>query len=445
MRLTALAALVAALAALPAPAREAIEECLGGNTPFAVIRRTIRLADCEEGLRYLASDELQGRDTGSKGHAAAAKWVAEQFEKSSLEPVGDDQTYFQNWKWGKRGTMNVVGFLPGKTDEVVVVGAHLDHVGMGAPNPFSGRMHNRKAGDDQIFNGADDNASGSTAVVEMARALAALGTKPRRGILFILFSGEEKGLLGAAHYVKNPIFPLEKTAAMFNLDMVGRNKDGECMVLGADCSPELKDALDRANAQAGLKLAVKTTGIFAASDQWVFYQKKVPVLFFTTGGHPEYHTELDHADLINFGKVEAIAELVSLIALDVAGAKEKPSFQEIKGLAGMMGGGKPKLGVTPAGLDADQADELGLGPKEGGVLLNDVMEGLPAKKAGLRPGDVVVKWEGKTLPRDGALFDFRSRIQRAKPGSTVEIEVIRDGKRKKVKVTFEMEEKEESK
>jgi len=413
--------------------RELLASGLHPGSPLAAIRRSITWDSCREGVEFLASDALLGRDTGSDGHRAAAEWAAKRFESFGLKPVGDDGGWFQNWKWARRKTMNVVALLEGETDEVVVVGAHLDHVGHGDPGIFSGRIPNPLAGEDRIYNGADDNASGSDALVHIAQALAALGKKPRRGVLFILFSGEEKGLLGSSHYLANPIVPLEKTVAMLNFDMVGRNKDRECAVLGAQCSPELGRAVLRANRGIGMKLDVPTDStptIFMQSDQFTFYQKRIPCLFFTTGGHTEYHTALDHADRINVGKIEDIAELGALLALGIAEDRQRPTWLPISGLG-------PKLGVTPQPLAGAQLQALGLRENEGGVRLASLMDNFPAKNAGLQVGDIVIAFDGKPLPRENTLEAFRKAITKVKAGGSQEVTVIRNTKRLTVTVQYE--------
>jgi hypothetical protein len=411
--------------------REILEAELHPGTPLAKIRAQITFDDCRDTVFWLADDERGGRDTGSEGHGKAAQFVADRMAEAGLQPAGDDQGWFQRWKFGRRQTMNVVGLLPGETDEIVVVGAHLDHVGTGAAGFLTGRMPHPLAGDDKIYNGADDNASGSTAVLMMACALGRMKAKPRRGILFTFFSGEEKGLLGSRYYCEHPLFPLEKTVAMLNFDMVGRNKDHECEVLGKDVSPELAEMLDAANLKTGLKLSVpeKSPIMWMQSDQWSYYQAKVPCLFFTTGGHGQYHTALDHPDLINHGKIEEIAELGALLALDVANDDGKYSCNKLS-----LG---PKLGVTPQPLADAQLAALGLKEKEGGVLLAQIQKGMPAEKAGLKAGDVVIAFDGKSLPRKNTLEAFRKKIQDAKPGSEQKVTVIRNTKRETYVVTYE--------
>lgn len=413
---------------------EELDAVLRPGSTLASIRRFIRFDACNEAVRYLASDELEGRDTGSEGHLKAAKWAADRFADAGLKPVGDDDTYFQNWKFGKKPTLNVVAFLPGETDEVVVVGAHLDHVGKGQSGGWTGRMLHPLAGADVIYNGADDNASGSAAVVEMGCALARLKAKPRRGILFMLFSGEEKGLVGSKYYVDHPIFPLKKTVAMINFDMVGRNADHEMDVFGKDGSPELGEAVERVNARFGMKLKMpaKSPGVFMQSDQYSFHPKGIPSLFFTSGMHTEYHTALDHPDLINVGKVEEIAELGAALALDVANMEERPTWRKID-----LG---PRLGVQPAEVSATKRAELGLEKTEGAVSLASVTPNYAAARAGLKAKDVIIAIDGKPLPAEGTMDAFRERILES---DKQVFTVIRDGKRIEVNVNYEAPKKDE--
>ncbi len=220
-------------------------------------------------------------------------------------------------------TRNVVGFLEGSDrslkDEIVVVGAHYDHVGW---------MRSLVAGQDSIFNGADDNASGTTGVLEVAKAFAAGKMRPKRSLLFITFAGEELGLLGSQAYVRSPTLTLEKTAAMLNMDMIGRNGPDTVSIGGTTRSPDLVAINERANKQVGLTLMYNIEKDFFRSDQASFAQKKIPVLFYHTGEHADYHKVSDNPEKIDTEKLSKIARLVFLTAWEIANVETRPAYIE---------------------------------------------------------------------------------------------------------------------
>ncbi len=223
---------------------------------------------------------------------------------------------------------NVIGVLDGNgplAQETIVVGAHYDHVGYGGPGSLAPGVH-------AIHNGADDNASGTAMVMEMARRLARRGEPLPRRIVFIAFSGEERGLLGSKYYVEHPLFPLDKTVAMFNFDMVGRlNTKHELIVYGAPTLEGL-DALvtDLARSQdLKAKIVPDTSSEFNASDHAWFYRKEIPVFFAFTGTHPDYHRPTDDTERINFEGMTRIANLSELLLLDMARRPERPHFKKL--------------------------------------------------------------------------------------------------------------------
>jgi Zn-dependent M28 family amino/carboxypeptidase len=214
---------------------------------------------------------------------------------------------------------NVAGWLPGTTadSEHVAIGAHFDHVGT---------KHATEAGQDTIYNGADDNASGTTGLLEVARAFTATNVRPRRGVLFLAFSGEEKGLFGSRAYVDHPLIGLEKCVAMVNMDMIGRNDPDSLELGGAGHSPELTALAVEMNKEAGFKIK-ETDEHTGRSDQASFSAKKIPVLFFFTGEHRDYHQVGDSADKINFDKLTRVATLCLRTAWEIAGSETKFSYR----------------------------------------------------------------------------------------------------------------------
>ena len=218
---------------------------------------------------------------------------------------------------------NVAGLLPGSDpvlrDEVVVAGAHYDHVGHQTGVP---------AEQDSIFNGADDNASGTSLLLALAEAAGSLEQAPKRSILFIAFAAEEKGLLGSRAYVDAPLFPLEKTVAMLNFDMVGRNSPDTVSVCGTTRSPDLIRINEEENRAVGLHLKYDIENLFMRSDQASFARHKIPFLFYSSNLHPDYHKVSDHADKINAEKIARIGRLGFRVLMRIADSSEYYRFTE---------------------------------------------------------------------------------------------------------------------
>jgi hypothetical protein len=317
--------------------------------------------------------------------------------------------------------LNVVALLPGsdpaRASEIVVVGAHYDHLGMGgdgslAPDAVA------------IHNGADDNASGTAALITVAEALAD-GPAPARPVLFVGFSGEEKGLLGSAHYVSDPTVPLDDAVAMVNMDMIGRLRENTLTVFGMVTAPEWEPMLTTLNAARAepFELALMPDG-FGPSDHSSFYGAGIPVLHFFTNTHTEYHRPEDDWQTLDARGLERIADFVGEITSTVAGAgvqvasltpvETEPPTPTAEGEAPSRGYG-PYFGSIPD-----------MTPSDFGVRLSGVREGSPAERAGLQAGDVIVRF-GDTDVTD--LYAFTYGLRDAAPGDRVEVEVERDGQR----------------
>ncbi|WP_298652965.1 M20/M25/M40 family metallo-hydrolase [uncultured Proteiniphilum sp.] len=208
---------------------------------------------------------------------------------------------------------NVIGWLKGSDpqlkDEFIIIGAHYDHIGISPkPNHLN----------DSIMNGADDNASGTAAVMAVAKAFAASGKKPARSVLFMLFTAEERGLIGSDYYTKNPLFPLEKTVAMINMDMVGRNGNDTAYVIGQQYNPGLAALINAAIPETGLKKEEMAMDLYRSSDYYPFYKKGISAIGLTSGLHSDYHGVGDNPDKINHLKVQKIAQLVYKVAWQIA-------------------------------------------------------------------------------------------------------------------------------
>lgn len=306
-------------------------------------------------------------------------------------------------------TANVVGLLEGGDptlkNEVVVIGAHMDHLGMGGPGSLSASKK------PEIHHGADDNASGTAGVMALAEYFSSLSTRPKRSLLFMAFSGEELGLLGSAHYVKDPILPLDRTVAMLNMDMIGRMVDNKLIVSGSGTSPAWNPLIDAVNSAANFNLAKSESG-FGASDQQSFYTAKIPVLFFFTGLHSDYHKPSDTADKINAVDEARVVQMVADCAARIADMPDRPAYQRI---AVAQDSGPARFRVS-LGSIPDYAAEVE------GVQLSGVRPGSPAEKAGLKAGDIIVKFGDKTVRN---VEEYTVALGAHKPGDRVDITVKR--------------------
>lgn len=314
---------------------------------------------------------------------------------------------------------NVLAYLPGKTDEYVIVGAHYDHLGYGNYDSLAPALIG------QIHPGADDNASGTAGVLELARMFAPLKGQLQRGILFASFAGEELGLLGSAHWVQSPTLPLDKAVAMLNLDMIGRIKDDKVYIGGVGTGSTLKSWVEQADANAGFKIEYSPGG-YSASDHTSFVTKRIPVVFFFSGLHSDYHKPSDTWDKINAASAAKLVDVVGKTALELASAPDRPAFVAVvedKPLAGAGGGYGPYFGSIPD-----------FGQVENGVKFSDVKPGSPAQKAGLKAGDILVQFGDKPIQN---LYDFTDALRRSKVGDVVEVTVLRDGRPVKASVQLE--------
>jgi hypothetical protein len=315
---------------------------------------------------------------------------------------------------------NVVGFLEGRDptlkNELVVIGAHFDHLGLGGDNSLAPK----KVG--EIHNGADDNASGTAGVLELAQAFAANRAELKRGLLFMAFSGEEEGLLGSNYYTKNPLLPLDRTVAMINMDMIGRMRDNKLMVQGLGTSPQWKPLVERLNQEAKFEIKPGEDGT-GPSDHSSFYLKNLPVLFFFTGVHEDYHKPSDDVDKINTTDEARVVQFVYNIAKEITALPARPTFTKTAGTQRETRGFRVSLGTIP-----DYAEQVE------GLKLSGVREGSPAEKAGLKAGDVIVRL-GKIEVKN--IYDYTFALGELKGGEEVEVEVLRDGRRVTVKVVPE--------
>jgi aminopeptidase YwaD len=311
----------------------------------------------------------------------------------------------------KRTVHNVLAYWPGQTDEYVILGAHYDHLGLGQQNSLAPSQ----AG--TVHPGADDNASGTAGIVELARLFASGGTH-RRGFLFLCFAGEEEGLLGSAYYAAHPSKPLANAVAMINMDMIGRLKDNKVYIGGVATGSTFKPMVDKATRQVGFEADQSEVGGYGASDHTSFTGRQVPTLFFFSGLHGDYHKPSDTWDRINAKDAVRVLAEVSEIAKTLADAPQRPQFVRVaenphSGTVSGGGGYGPYFGSIP---------DFG-GPSHG-VRFSDVHEGSPAAQAGFKAGDVLVEFDGKPIDN---LYDFTYALRQHKPGDKVKVKVLREG------------------
>ncbi len=318
---------------------------------------------------------------------------------------------------------NVIGVVEGSgplADETVVVGAHYDHLGYGGRGSRA-----KEQGKKEIHHGADDNASGTTSVMELARRFGQMKGRQGRRLVFIAFSAEELGLLGSRYYCnKEPLFPLERTVAMVNLDMVGRlaedkeTKKAKLIVEGMGTAKGFDKMIEKLN--TGFQLSKKPGGT-GPSDHDSFYRKKVPVVFLWTGLHSDYHRPTDTSDKINVAGMRQIADLAEKVIATLATDSQRPEYVQVASSFSPTGGkGGPKLGIMP---NYDEAKE--------GVLVGGLADDGPAAKGGVKTGDLIVELAGKEVKN---LNTYMVIMAQQRSGQELEVGVLRNGKKLKLKV-----------
>lgn len=378
-------------------------------------------------INFLASDDLKGRLTGSEGEAIAARYLSSEFKKLGLKPYeGKDFIIpFQydvklNPHDDKTSTQikgkNVVAVLDNKAEKTIVIGAHYDHLGLN-------EHHNSTLAnsDGQIHNGADDNASGTAAVLELARMFSQNKTKENVNYIFALFSGEEDGLMGSKNLAETIKTKYPNTIFMINMDMVGRlNKDKDLTVGGVGTSPILTDLVKKYK-PAGINLALDESGI-GPSDHTSFYLKDIPVLFLFTGTHNDYHKPSDDADKINYPGEKVITNYVFNLANALGNEKEIPFTKTKISTTKAVPKYKVTLGIMPSYADSKD-----------GMVIDGVMDNRPAANAGIEQGDVLTKI-GKCEVKE--VYSYMDCLSKVNSGEEHPVTVKRNGQEKVLTVKF---------
>lgn len=404
-------------------------------------------------VAYLADDAREGRGTGTAGNDSSAAYLARDYARLGiasplqgadaaacradaastrcvagyLQPFAAHSAADAHSGRPARPTNNVVAMVPG-TDpalrgQLLVIGAHFDHLGRsteGALDPQAG---------DAIRNGADDNASGTAAVMELARRFAA--RPARRSVMFVNFSAEELGLLGSAHFAANPPLPLDSVQAMLNFDMVGRHRDDRLIVYGTGTAAALPGVLDSANLQpaGGRPLALSPVPDgYGPSDHSSFYAQGVPVLHFFTDLHDDYHRATDDADRIDFPGLARVVSYSERVARNLADRPDRLPVIRAAQPAPVAGSSRSSGGAVYFGSVPD----MGAGDGNG-MRLSGVTPGSPADKAGLKTGDVVIEFGGAPI---ADLYAYTDALRSHAPGDEVKVVVLRDGQRLELQVTL---------
>ena len=329
-----------------------------------------------------------------------------EFEKSKILNLETEVNEIEKQSW------NVAGYLEGSDpklkNEYVVIGGHFDHLGYGE----TGSLY--RGSDKQIHNGADDNASGTTGVLELAEKFSSLKNNLKRSMIFVTFSGEELGLLGSNYFVNSSVIPANQMISMINMDMIGRlDEEKKLVVHGTGTSTIWKDLLNNKNSY-DLKLTFNDEG-FGPSDHSSFYGKQIPVLFFFTGTHTDYHRPSDDAEKINYDGQENVLRFVYDVASNITNNDSKPEYVNVpRKESENMGGWKVYVGTIP-----DYSTNVE------GFKLSGVSEGGPAQKGGLKGGDIMIKFGDKKITN---IYDYVYALKEFVPGDKVDVVVLRDGK-----------------
>lgn len=313
-------------------------------------------------------------------------------------------------------TMNVVGMVEGTDpilkDEIVVIGAHYDHLGMGGTGSGS-----REPDVIAVHNGADDNASGVAGIIEIAEKLA-LNKENRRSLVVVAFGAEEMGLIGSNYFVNNPLIDLDKVVAMFNFDMIGRLKEDKSIAIGGTgTSTQSEEILNSMLEGSELSASYSREG-FGPSDHAAFYGENIPVFFISTGAHQDYHTPKDDIEFIDFAGQKKVSDFSYELIAAVDARDEALTFQEAGNRKSSRQGYRFKvtLGIVP---DFTSSDNNGLG-------VGGVRSGGPAEKAGMLKGDVIIALDGMEVTN---IYDYMARLKKLEAGEIITVDVMREGKK----------------
>jgi hypothetical protein len=398
-------------------------------------RHVIGAGDVKRHVEELASDPYEGRGAGYVGEDKAAAYIEAQFKAIGLRPAGDSspagRSFRQRFQFHPRGpelpgqvltSRNVLGFLEGEDEalrrDIVVLGAHHDGQGLAGQADADRFPAPDGSEEDTVWNSADDNASSVAALIEVARAIRLGHDRHRRSLMFVTFGAEEHALNGSVHYVTNPPYPLERHVAMVNLEKLGRAEDQELAAASTGTCLCWDGILADANAATGWKVRSAIAEIIPDTDHYPFAADGIPAIVLGTIHEEDTHRPGDSADKIGYDLLAARAEYVRAVLLDLANRSDAPRF------AGAAGN---DVGMIPVVASDSEIRILGLPAGSGALKVSGVIPGLPAERAGLVPGDFIVRVNGRTLKKDVDKEAVQQAADRAPEG--IEVAVQRQGQR----------------
>jgi len=395
------------------------------SSSYLAALESIKADELGQCVDRLADADLEGRRAGTRGGLAAAKYLAKQYERLGLQKAGTNENYFQPFAPNYR---NVLAILPGSDpqlrDQVIVVGAHFDHIGYGGRRSLGPYGY--------VHPGADDNASGTSAVLEAAEAFTMLAVAPKRSILFAHWDAEEIGLLGSKHWVAHPTIPLNRVVAAINLDMVGRLRDEQLFLYGSRSGYGWRRLVSFQNDDSALRFDFPWT-LKPNADHYPFFERDIPVLMFHTGLHKDYHRPSDVAKLINTSGMAQVTRLLFGVLYDLA---DRPSA--IPGFRAVACHETTAMRKAILSRKAKPADRLGVGWVDdaavvGGVRASIVAPDSPADRAGLRVGDRIVRFAGREIRGDDDFFGIVATAE-----SPASLTVERPGDEKPLDLTVKL-------
>jgi aminopeptidase N len=356
----------------------------------------------------LSGDEFEGRGAGYAGEKKAAEFIADEFKRIGLRPAGDRGSYFQEFKFHPHHPVvpfemltsrNVLGLLEGEDpvlkQEIVVIGAHYDGQGrIGQADPFRRPPLDAQGKDDSVWNSANDNLTGVSAVLAAARAIKQGHAHIKRSILFIAFGSEEHGMSGSIQYVTHPPYPLSRHVVMINYEKLGRAPDRPLNAGATGTSPAWSEVLQKASSLTGTQVKTPIPFVIPDSDHYPFAASGIPAVVFSVSGPDEAHRPTDTADKIDYARVAEYARYGLAVLLELANRPERLAYANVRGL---------DPGLVAHLASDEEADSAGLKAPDTGLKVTGVIPNGPADSAGLKAGDLILKVAGTTFHRDMTL------------------------------------------